>query len=114
MQFVQSCAGLRRSPSHRRTTKPRRLPARRPLYLELLEDRLAPSNNTLATARLLPFDANSQTQVSAEITSSSDVQIFQVQLDSDSTLTARVDAQSRASSLDSYLRIFNASGQQLA
>jgi hypothetical protein len=80
-----------------------------------LEDRLAPAaHDTLATALPLPFDGNLQAQASASLPDPNQVDLYRVQLNAGDLVTAQVTAYSPSNLLDSGLRVFDASGRQLA
>src|SRR4029079_290307 len=82
--------------------------------IERLEERiLLSADDTLATATALLLAANVQTQQSDSIDPVGDRDLYKVTLAFGDTLTADIDAESIASSLDSYLRLFNATGTEI-
>jgi hypothetical protein len=80
-----------------------------------LEDRLAPAaHDTLATAvPLPPWDNNNQTEVGGILTAVNQVDMYSVSLNAGDEITVNVTAQQQRA-LESYLRIFDSRGQQVA
>jgi subtilisin family serine protease len=75
------------------------------------------ANDSIATASAVTL-AGGRASVSAVVGDgaygASDVDLFAVTVPAGGTLTVDIDAQSLGSALDSYLRVFNAAGTQLA
>jgi len=82
--------------------------------VEPLESRLAPAaHDTLNTAVPLTFDADQKAQVPGTLADPNQVDLYQVRLNSGDELTAVVQSASFDNPVNSYLRIFDASGEQL-
>ena len=82
--------------------------------IERLEERILLSgDDTLATATALMLAANVQTQQSDSIDPAGDRDLYKVTLAFGDTLTADIDAESIGSALDSYLRLFDATGTEI-
>lgn len=71
-------------------------------------------DNTIGEPNIPNLDLNSSVTANKEIESESDVDIFKVELEEGEGIKLRVDAKAIDSNLDSYLRIFDASGEELA
>ncbi len=82
--------------------------------LERLEDRITPSQDTLATALPLSFAVSPVAQVSGTLTTANQVNLCSVQLSAGDQLTASIDAQRQGSSLQAALRLFDSSGVALS
>ena len=98
--------------------KPRRGVRRRPvrpLTLEWLETRILLSGDTLATAVPLTFTAFETAHAAGFLAGPDAVALYRVHLDqAGDRIQAAVTAQTTGSCLDSLLRVFDASGRQLA
>ena len=87
----------------------------RSLGIETLEARcMMAGDDTLATATHVNFTYAVQAQRSDAIDPLGDVDMYSVDLTAGDTLQAQIEAQTIGSSLDSYLRIFDSAGNELA
>src|SRR5436305_626008 len=93
--------------------QPQRWRTERLLFLERLEDRTLLNNDTLASAVPVPFP-NNTAAVSGALTSPQDVKLFSLSLAAGDTVTAGVSTQRYGGGLDSYLRVFDSAGNQVA
>src|SRR5689334_1985868 len=87
---------------------------RRRLLLEWLEDRTLLSGSTLAAATLLAFDPFGTAHAAAFLSDLHAADLYRVHLGAGDRITAAVSAQASGSGLVSLLRVFDASGNQLA
>src|SRR5262249_31171257 len=100
---------LWKRPSHR---TPRR--HHLPLRLEVLEDRTLLSASPLAAATPLLFGPLGTAQVAHFLATPAEVDLYRVTLNTGDQVSARVSAQTAGSGLQSLLRVFDASGRQVA
>ncbi|HKB39033.1 MAG TPA: hypothetical protein VKD72_21515, partial [Gemmataceae bacterium] len=93
-------------------------PPRLPLSLECLEDRTLPAGHSLASATLLTFNGAARPLETAHVAdflaAPGQEDFYRVSLSAGDRVTAAVDAQNAGSALDSLLRVFDASGRQVA
>jgi len=82
--------------------------------LEWLEDRITPSNDTLATAFSLAPDASHQAQAIGALATGNQVDLYAVALKAGDNAKVEVDAQVISSGLNAFLRVFDASGRQVS
>ncbi len=83
--------------------------------IERLEERiLLAADDTLATAVGVVLTPGESKSIADQIDPPSDVDLYKVKLGAGDSLLARITAESFGSSLNSYLRIFNSAGKQLA
>ena len=71
-------------------------------------------DNTISEPNIPNLDLNSSVTANKEIETESDVDIFKVELEEGEGIKLRVDAKAIDSNLDSYLRVFDALGNELA
>jgi Tol biopolymer transport system component len=84
-------------------------------YLETPGDTLSTAlNSGLSSAHPGTFNLNAQIGDNRNVGANSDVDMVAFQLDAGSRVTIDIDARVNGSNLDSMLRLFNSSGQQLA
>ncbi len=91
----------------------RKAPRRRPA-VERLEERTLPSGTTLATAPALTFTSFGTAQAAAFLADPREADLYRVRLGAGDRLSAAVSAQAAGSGLRSLLRVFDASGRQVA
>jgi hypothetical protein len=91
----------------------RRAAARRPA-VEWLEERDLPSGTTLATAPALTFTSFGTAQAAAFLADPREADLYRAHLGAGDRLSVAVSAQAAGSGLRSLLRVFGASGAQLA
>ncbi|MBL8799172.1 MAG: PPC domain-containing protein [Planctomycetia bacterium] len=84
------------------------------LAIEQLEDRTLLAGNVLTAASVLTLPASNVVRTSDFIESTADVDLFRIALNKRDRVTVDLNAQNNGSGLDSYLRIFDRNGVQIA